>query len=55
MDLPVGFGAGLGKRVEETQAILVVFEDSGALIAAIHEACPAIALRGGGEYKNKCQ
>jgi hypothetical protein len=43
MDLPVGFGAGFARCVEEAQAVPVIFEVSGVLIAAVHDASPAIA------------
>jgi hypothetical protein len=37
MELPVGFGAGFVPRIQKTQPTVVIFEDSGALIAAIHD------------------
>lgn len=37
MDLPAGLGAGLARGVDEALAVLVVFEDGFAAVAAIHD------------------
>jgi hypothetical protein len=37
MELPVGFGAGFGKGVEEKLAILIGEKDVFAMIATVHE------------------
>jgi len=37
MDLPAGFGASLGQRLQKGSPVNVVAEDSGFAIAAAHD------------------
>ncbi len=43
MDLPIGLLADLPQRHQKPAPILLVLENGLALVAAIHDACPAVA------------
>jgi hypothetical protein len=48
MDLSRGFLAALIQCGQELLAIVILLENAFLVVATVHDACPAVALREGG-------